>query len=100
MATYRSLVDADVPTRTAATLVGIPRATATRTPTRPIPRGKVVPANKLSRVERAEILTVVNSPEFVDLPPRSRSTPNFSMRAPIWPRSQRFTTLLTDVWVS
>ncbi len=56
--------------RDAARLVGIPRATATRKPiTTPIPRGKVVPANKLSAVERAEILVVANSTEFVDLPP-------------------------------
>jgi len=69
MGTYRDLVDADVPSRAAAVLVGIPRATATRTPRTPVPRVRVVPANKLSLLERAEILKVVNSPEFVDLPP-------------------------------
>lgn len=69
MGTYRDLVDADVPSRAAAVLVGIPRATATRTPRTPEPRVRVVPANKLSLLERAEILKVVNSPEFVDLPP-------------------------------
>lgn len=69
MGTYRDLVDADVPSRAAAVLVGIPRATATRAPRTPVPRVRVVPANKLSLLERAEILKVVNSPEFVDLPP-------------------------------
>ena len=69
MGTYRDLIDADVPSRAAAVLVGIPRATATRAPRTPVPRVRVVPANKLSLRERAEILKVVNSPEFVDLPP-------------------------------
>jgi len=69
MRTYRDLIDADVPSRAAAVLVGIPRATATRAPRTPVPRVRVVPANKLSLRERAEILKVVNSPEFVDLPP-------------------------------
>ena len=70
MATYRALITAEVPTRTAATLVGIPRATATRKPqTTPLPAPAVVPANKLGPLERARILSVVNSPRFVDLPP-------------------------------
>jgi len=69
MATYRELTGAGVPTRAAAVLVGVPRATATRTPRTPVlVRGRV-PANKLSDVERAEVLAVVNSPRFVDLPP-------------------------------
>jgi len=70
MATYRALISADVPTRTAATLVGIPRATATRKPrTTPLPAVTVVPANKLGPLERARILALVNSPRFVDLAP-------------------------------
>ena len=70
MATYRDLITADVPTRTAAALVGIPRATATRKPqTTPLPAPAVVPANKLGPLERARILALVNSPRFVDLPP-------------------------------
>lgn len=70
MATYRALITAEVPTRTAATLVGIPRATATRKPrTTPLPAVTVVPANKLGPLERARILALVNSPRFVDLPP-------------------------------
>jgi len=68
--TYRELTAHGISTRTAAELVGIPRATATRKPraTR-LPAAVVVPANKLSPAERAKILAVVNSPEFVDLPP-------------------------------
>ena len=70
MATYRDLITADVPTRIAAALVGIPRATATRKPqTMPLPAPAVVPANKLGPLERARILALVNSPRFVDLPP-------------------------------
>ena len=69
MATYRELTGAGVPTRAATVLVGVPRATATRTPRTPtLDRGRV-PANKLTDVERAEVLAVVNSPRFVDLPP-------------------------------
>src|SRR5450830_340146 len=50
-------------------LVGVPRATATRTPRTPVlVRGRV-PVNKLTDVERAEVLRVVNCPRFVDLPP-------------------------------
>lgn len=70
MDTYRALTAAQVPTRTAAALVGIPRASATRRPrTVPAPTVGVVPANKLGLLERARILAVVNSPRFVDLPP-------------------------------
>lgn len=69
MVTYQELLSADVSTRDAAKLVGIPRATATRTPKAPTARGRVVPANKLSTAERAEILAAANSPEFVDQPP-------------------------------
>ena len=53
-------------------LVGVPRATATRTPRTPrtptLDRGRV-PENKLTDVERAEVLRVVNSTRFVDLAP-------------------------------
>ena len=69
MATYRELTGVGVPTRTAAALVGVPRATATRAPRTPtLDRGRV-PANKLTDAERAEVLRVVNSTRFVDLPP-------------------------------
>jgi len=68
MATYRELTGAGVPTRAAAVLVGVPRATAARTPRTPVlVRGRV-PANKLTDIERARVLAVVNCPRFVDLP--------------------------------
>ena len=69
MATYRELTDAGVATRAAAVLVGVPRASATRRPRTGVPARRPVPVNKLSGVERAEVLAVVNSPRFVDLPP-------------------------------
>jgi len=69
MAIYRDLTVVGVATRAAAVLVGVPRATATRKPRTGAPAGTRVPANKLSEVERAEILAVVNSSRFVDLPP-------------------------------
>ena len=69
MATYRELTGAGVPTRAAAALVGVPRATATRKPRTPVPDRGRVPANKLTDVERARVLHVVNSTRFVDLPP-------------------------------
>jgi putative transposase len=70
MSAYRSLTAAAVPTRTAARLAGVARATATRKPrTLPIPTAAPVPANKLDAAERARILAVVNSARFVDLPP-------------------------------
>ena len=69
MTTYRALTRRGVSTRTAAVLVGLPRATATRTPRTRAARPLLVPANKLDVLERARILAVVNSPRFVDLPP-------------------------------
>jgi len=66
---YRELTVVGVPTRAAAVLVGVPRATATRRPRTPAVTQTRVPANKLSDGERAEVLAVVNSPRFVDLPP-------------------------------
>jgi putative transposase len=69
MATYRELTGAGVPTRAAAALVGVPRATATRKPrAATLDRGRV-PVNKLTDAERAEVLRVVNSTRFVDLAP-------------------------------
>jgi len=69
MATYRELARVGVPTRAAAVLVGVSRATATRRPRTPTRAGIRVPVNKLTDVERAEVLRVVNSTRFVDLPP-------------------------------
>jgi transposase InsO family protein len=71
MATYTELTQAGVTTRTAATLTGLPRSTATRRQTAPrAERGAArPPANRLSAVERMKILAVLDGPRFVDLPP-------------------------------
>ena len=70
MTTFRELTARGIPTRAAAELVGVARATATRKPsTTSLPAVVTAPANKLSPLERARILQVVNSPRFVDLPP-------------------------------
>lgn len=72
MSTYRELVAAKVTTRTAASLSGVSRATATRKPRSPVcdpPRDPVVPANKLSLAERTRVLQVLDCEEFVDQPP-------------------------------
>ena len=70
MGVYRQLITVDIPTRTAARLSGVARATATRKTSRTaVPAAVVVPANRLSVRERARILLVVNSPRFVDLAP-------------------------------
>ena len=67
---HSDLTAATIPTRTAARLAGVSRATATRTPVQtPTRRATVAPVNKLSPVERARILTLVTSPELVDLAP-------------------------------
>ena len=71
MAAYRELTETGVTTRTAARLTGLPRSTATRR-SRPVTLTPVVrpaPANRLSPVERLEILAVLDAPRFVDLPP-------------------------------
>ena len=70
MATYLELTGAGVTTRTAAGLTGLPRSTATRRQPDPVlPAPQRVPANRLSAVERLEILAVLDQPRFVDLPP-------------------------------
>lgn len=69
MTTYREVVEVGLPTRAAANLVGISRATATRKPSIPVRREAPIPANKLGTAERARILNIVNSPRFVDLAP-------------------------------
>lgn len=72
MVTYRELVAAKVTTRTAASLTGVSRATATRH-TSPAPAAdpapRPAPANKLSLAERTRVLEVLDSTEFVDQPP-------------------------------
>src|SRR5699024_5526568 len=70
MGTYRQLVGLAVPTREAASLLGLSRTTIYRKPTPPAQYLPTAPPNKLSTTERAEILAVLNSPEFVDLAPQ------------------------------
>lgn len=69
MATYRELRAAGESTRAAAGLVGVSRATATRKPRIRVVITATVPSNKLSVLERAKILHLVNSDRFVDLAP-------------------------------
>ncbi len=75
MGAFIELTAVSVPTRKAAALTGVARATAARTivrerspdpePTRPRP----APANRLTGQERALVLATLNSDEFVDKPP-------------------------------
>lgn len=71
MGAYTSLTRADIPTREAALIAGVSRATATRKPRIPVtvPAPAPVPVNKIGLGEGAHILAVVNSDRFVDLPP-------------------------------
>ncbi len=70
MGTYRELTDAGVTTRDGARLTGLPRSTMTRPrPAPPVVAEPRVPVNKLSAVERLEILAVLDSGRFVDLAP-------------------------------
>ena len=79
MNTYVELAAADVPTRQAAALTGVARATATRAASRARrpdpepPSARPAPANKLSSVERSLVLSTLNSDEFVDKPPLQSS---------------------------
>lgn len=61
-----------VPGRRAAELTGVSWATAARAlaPARVVqPEPRPAPANKLTATERAEVLQMLNSDEFVDKPP-------------------------------
>ncbi len=71
MGTYVELVDAGITTRRAARLTGIARATAARDRHRPaFTTGFArVPANALTAAERAQVLAVLDSDEFVDSTP-------------------------------
>ena len=72
MSAYRELVAAKVTTRTAASLTGVARASATRHANRVPPADRAprpAPANKLSLAERTRVLEVLDSEEFVDQPP-------------------------------
>jgi putative transposase len=73
MGAYLQLTRVGVSTRSAASLTGVSRATATRAkattrPADPAPR-TVTPANRLSLAERTRVLEVLNCEEFVDQPP-------------------------------
>jgi len=76
MCTYRQLVAAAVPTREAAALTGVSRATAARDTARrasPEPEPAALPAsppaNALSPAECEAVLATLNSTEFVDTTP-------------------------------
>ena len=71
MGAYTELVAAGTTTRDAAALTGLPRSSAVRRAHRrsPIAREVVAPANALSEAERARVLEVLTSDEFVDQAP-------------------------------
>ncbi len=69
MSAYRELAEARMPTRDAASLAGVSRATATRQPATPSRQVRAAPANKLSPRERAEIITILDSADYVDQAP-------------------------------
>ncbi|HZX98578.1 MAG TPA: IS3 family transposase [Dermatophilaceae bacterium] len=69
MATYRDLRAAGITTRAAAALTGLSRATAARKPVTPLRATRVVPANRLSPVERKRVVATLDSARFVDQPP-------------------------------
>ena len=72
---HTQLLAAGMTTRAGAALAGVPRATAARAKARattnptPLLRAVSAPANRLSDAERAHVLAVLNSDEFVDAPP-------------------------------
>ena len=72
MAAYDELETANIATRHAAALTGVSRATAARRhhpPAEPAAGPVAAPGNKLTDVERAHLLAVLNSPRFVDQAP-------------------------------
>jgi putative transposase len=71
MLAYRALTEAGVTTRDAAELTGVARATAGRAAATPrsCRASRSVPANRLTAAERAQVLAVLNSAEFVDRTP-------------------------------
>lgn len=72
---FDELVRAGTPAREAAVLTGLSRATQQRrlqpkpSVTQLVSSGSV-PVNKLTDVERLQVLAVLNSPRFVDKPPQ------------------------------
>ncbi len=75
MTAHTELLTAGVPTRAAAGLTGVSRATAARAKAKavstatPVLRAVLAPVNRLSDAEQAHVLAVLNSDEFVDAPP-------------------------------
>ena len=75
MNAHAQLLTAGVSTRAGAELTGVSRATAARAKARasstatPMVAAVFTPANRLSDVERARVLAVLNSDEFVDAAP-------------------------------
>ena len=72
MLTYRQLVSVQVTTRAAAALTGLSRATATRSAAVVVPAliaAVVVPVNRLSPAEQAQVLAVLTGAEFIDATP-------------------------------
>ena len=71
MDAYRALTAAGTPTRAASGLTGIARATADRDAARPTPLRpqRHRPVNALTPEEKARVLALLDSPEFVDAAP-------------------------------
>lgn len=68
-AAYQRLLDIKIPQRKAAVIAGVSRTTMNRKPSKPQDTPRPAPPNKLSHVERAAILSALNSPEWVDMAP-------------------------------
>jgi len=70
MGAYRDLAAVGIPTREAAVLASIPRASAARKPRAGQVRARpVTPANKLTDAERKQLLAALNDDRFADLAP-------------------------------
>jgi len=71
MQAYRALSGAGTATRTASRLTGLARASVDRDTARPTPllRQRQTPANALTGQERARVLAVLDSAQFVDAAP-------------------------------
>jgi transposase InsO family protein len=71
MDAFRALTAAGTATRTASRLTGIARSTLDRDAARPIPLlpQRRTPANALTSQEKARVVAVLDSPEFVDAAP-------------------------------
>jgi len=71
MCAYRALCAAGTPTRTAARVSGVARASADRDRARPTPLPAPArrPANALTTAERRRVLAVLDSPQFIDAAP-------------------------------